>query len=112
MRKAAHEGLHRRLVNKYHHTLAVEALLLARDTLTEPDHWDKHLRRTAASAIMSVVYDSPRIESEHDTSVTWINDMVGRLTRAAMPGAHLVEFMPFLQAVPSRCLRIYFLHVG
>jgi len=112
MRKAAHEGLHRRLVNKYHHTQAVEALLLAKGTLTEPDHWDKHLRRTAASAIMSVVYDSPRIESEHDTSVTWINDMVGRLTRAAMPGAHLVEFMPFLQAVPSRCLRIYFLHVG
>jgi hypothetical protein len=104
MRKAAHECLHKGVVNTFYHTQAVEALLLAKGTLTEPDNWDKHLRRTAASAIMSVVYDSPTIESEHDTSVTWINGMVRRLTRAAKPGAHLVEFIPFLKAVPSRCV--------
>jgi cytochrome P450 len=51
---------------------------------------------------MSVVYDWPSIKSENDESVTFINDMMGRVTRAMAPGAHFVEFLPFLKAIPSR----------
>ncbi|THH10179.1 hypothetical protein EW146_g8452 [Bondarzewia mesenterica] len=102
MRKAAHEVLHKGLVRTYHHTQAAEALLLTHGTLSEPQRWEKHLRRTAASMIMSVIYDSPTIESELDVNVTWINDMVARLTRAAYPGAHFVEFIPAMMYIPSR----------
>lgn len=101
MRKAAHEGLNKGVVHKYHHTQHVEALLLARATLALPNDWDAHLRRASASAIMSMVYNVPPITKHGDPAVTNINDFVARLTRAAYPGAYLVEFFPWMRHLPS-----------
>ncbi len=91
MRKAAHEGLNKGVVYKYHPIQTAEAVLLTAGVLAEPEKWNSHLRRTAASAIMSMVYDTPPT-SEQDPSVKNINEFVARLTRAAMPGAHFVSF--------------------
>jgi hypothetical protein len=102
MRKAAHEGLNKGVVRDFHETQTKEALLLAAGGLAEPAQWDKHLRRAAASMVLSVVYDKPTIKSEQDQNVKLINDFVQRLTRAAYPGAHLVEFFPWMQYIPSR----------
>ncbi|KAI0279216.1 cytochrome P450 [Russula aff. rugulosa BPL654] len=96
MRKAAHEGLNKGLVKDFYETQTKEALLLAAGGLAEPAQWDKHLRRAAASMVLSVVYDKPTIKSEQDLNVKLINDFVQRLTRAAYPGAHLVEFFPWM----------------
>ncbi len=89
MRKAAHEGLNKNIVNQYHPIQIKEAVLLANDLLAEPNRWVSHVRRTAASTIMSIVYDKPPT-SEQDPSIKRINDFAARLTRAAMPGAHFV----------------------
>jgi hypothetical protein len=70
--------------------------------LAEPAQWAMHFRRTTASVIMSIVYDSPAINSQEDASVVFINNTVARLALAGAPGAHLVEFAPFLKAIPSR----------
>ncbi len=91
MRKAAHEGLNKGVVYKYHPIQTAEAVLLTAGVLAEPEKWNSHLRRTAASATMSMVYDTPPT-SEQDPSVKNINEFVARLTRAAMPGAHFVSF--------------------
>jgi len=101
MRKPTHEGFHKGFVPKFHPIQTAEAVLLAKSTLAAPDQWAKYIHRMAASVIMSVVYDSPMIESEEDETVTFFNNMASRLARAAAPGAHLVELMPFLVAVPS-----------
>lgn len=101
MRKAAHEGLNKGVVHNYHHTQHMEALFLARATLSLPNDWDAHLRRAAASAIMSMVYNVPPITEHGDQAVTKINDFVARLTRAAYPGAHYVEFLPWMRFLPS-----------
>ncbi|KAI0052742.1 cytochrome P450 [Auriscalpium vulgare] len=101
MRKAAHEGLNKGVVRDFHTTQTKEALLLAIGGLEEPKEWDKHLRRTAASMVLSVVYDQPTIEDEQDPRVKDINDFVQRLTRAAYPGAHWVEFFPWMKYLPS-----------
>ena len=101
MRKAAHEGLNKTMVQNYNHKQTTEAALLTSGILTEPQFWDQHMRRTAASTIMSVMYDSPTITTEHDPSVSRINDFVYRLTRAALPGAHFVEFFPWMMYIPS-----------
>ncbi|PBK94425.1 cytochrome P450 [Armillaria gallica] len=101
MRKAAHEGLNKAVVYKYHSIQTAEAVLLTADVLAEPEKWDSHLRRTAASAIMSMVYDTPPT-SEQDPSVKDINDFVARLSRAAKPGTYLVEFFPWMQYIPSK----------
>jgi hypothetical protein len=102
MRKAAHEGLNKGVVKDFHETQTKEALLLAAGGLAEPAQWDKHLRRAAASMVLSVVYDKPTIKSEQDRGVKLINDFVQRLTRAAYPGAHFVEFFPWMLYIPSR----------
>ena len=103
MRKAAHEGLNKGLVKDFFGTQTKEALILASDGLNNPAEWDKHLRRAAASMVLSVVYDQPTIKPGQDHNVRLINDFVQRLTRAAYPGAHLVEFFPWMRYIPSRC---------
>ena len=102
MRKAAHEGLNKGVVKDFHETQTKEALLLAAGGLAEPAQLDKHLRRAAASMVLSVVYDLPTIKSEQDPNVKLINGFVLRITRAAYPGAHLVEFFPWMLYIPSR----------
>lgn len=50
--------------------------------------------------IMSVVYDTPVLQSEDDPSVARVNDFVERIVRAAYPGAHLVEFFTWMRYLP------------
>ena len=97
MRKASHEILNKATSNVFQDTQLVEAIAYAGGLLKEPHLWDKHMRRTAASVVMSITYDTPVLESAQDPSVAAVNDFTARLTRAALPGAHLVEFMPWLQ---------------
>jgi hypothetical protein len=103
MRKAAHEGLSKSVVESYKTPQLNEAILLTSGLLAQPATWDSHLRRTAASMVMSVTYDTPPFVSETDSRVKSVNDFVARLTRAALPGAHLVEFFPWMMYIPSRC---------
>ena len=101
MRKAAHEGLSKS-VESFQTPQLAEAILLTSGLLAQPATWDKHFCRTAASMIMSVTYDQPPIVSELNPSVKAINDYVVRVTRAALPGAHFVEFFPWMMYIPSR----------
>ncbi|KAH9051189.1 cytochrome P450 [Lactarius deliciosus] len=97
MRKAVHEGLN----ESFEVPQLNEAILLTSGLLAQPAMWDKHIRRTTASLIMSVTYDTPPIVSEQDSGVNTINDFL-RVTRAARPGAHLVEYFPWMIHIPSR----------
>jgi hypothetical protein len=101
MRRAAHEGLSKNVVESFKKAQFTEAVLLAFALLAQPATVDNHLRRSAASMIMSVTYDRPPIVSELDSSVKAINDFVARLTRAALPGAHFVEFFPWMRYIPN-----------
>jgi hypothetical protein len=103
MRKASHESLSKSIVESFKPTQLNEAIILTTGLLAQPATWDQHLRRTAASMVMTVLYDTPPIMSELDPSVKAINDFVARLTRAALPGAHFVEFFPWMTHIPSRC---------
>jgi hypothetical protein len=102
MRKAVHEGLSKPVSESFKDPQLNEAILLTSGLLAQPTMWDRHLRRTTASLVMSVTYDTPPIVSEQDPRVKVINDFVARLTRAALPGAHFVEFFPWMRRIPSR----------
>ena len=102
MRRAAHEGLSKTVVESFKAQQFNEAVLLASGLLAQPATLDNHLRRVAASMIMSVTYDMPPIESELDSGVKAVNDFVARLTRAALPGSHFVEFFPWMRYIPNR----------
>jgi hypothetical protein len=102
MRKAANEGFNKGSARKFHEKQATEAILIAHDCLNKPAQLDQHFRRAAASMVMSVVYGHPAITSESDHIVEVVNDFASRLTRAAYPGAHLVEFFTWMRHIPSR----------
>jgi hypothetical protein len=102
MRKAANEGFNKSSVKRFHEAQTAEAIILACDWLVESAERDGHFRRAAASMIMSVVYGRPAIMSGQDHSVQVVNEFAERLTRAALPGAHLVEFFTWMRYIPSR----------
>jgi hypothetical protein len=79
-----------------------EAVLLGCEWLSDPAKWDRHLRRATVSMTMSIVYGYPTIKSDQDPAIELIDDFGRRLTRAALPGAHLVEFFPWMRHIPSR----------
>lgn len=107
MRRASHEGLSKSVVESVKTPQLNEAILLTAGLLAQPATWDNHLRRAAASMVMTVIYDTSPIVSELDSSVKAVNDFVARLTRAALPGAHLVEFFPWMMYIPSRCVTFW-----
>jgi hypothetical protein len=102
MRKAANEGFSKTSVKGFYERQISEAVLLACDCLVKPTQKDQYFRRAAASMILSVVYGRPTITSEQDHTVEVINNFADRLTRAAYPGAYLVEFFPWMRYIPSR----------
>jgi hypothetical protein len=75
---------------------------MASDMLVVPARWDQHFRRAAASTTLSILYGYPTLKSEQDHVVRDINDFAARLFRAAVMGAHLVQFLPWLRHLPSR----------
>ena len=102
MRKAVHEGFNKAAVYRYHPIQYAEAVHLTQGVLATPEEWDKHLRRSAASSVMAVVYGTEPIASEQDPRVKRVNDHVTRLSRASLPGAHLVQFIPWMRYLPKR----------
>ena len=90
MRKAAREGLSKSVVESFKAPQLNEAILFTNGLLAQPATWDSHLRRTTASMV-----------SELDSSVKDIKDFVARLTRAALPGSHFVEFFPWMMYIQN-----------
>lgn len=101
MRRAAHEALGGDAIENYCPTQVTEALILTDGLLKTPNGWDGHMRKSAASTIMSIVYAHPPIKSEDEPSVVLINNFVERIVRAAYPGAHFVEFFTWMKYLPE-----------
>ncbi|KAI0066942.1 cytochrome P450 [Artomyces pyxidatus] len=97
MRKATHEGLNRGVTEPFQPAQLAEAVILALGMLSQPAAWDNHLRRASSSMVMSVTYDTAPIEDEDDPSVKGVNDFTAEITRAALPGAHLVEVFTWMK---------------
>ena len=101
-RRAAHEVLTKVVVHDYHPVLCKEAALLASAILKKPDALDKHFQRSSASAVMSILYDYPTLENEHDETITQIHAFIDHMSAASVPGAHLVELFPWMIHIPER----------
>jgi hypothetical protein len=103
MRKSAEESFTKGSVKQFHEKQTTEAVHLTSEWLAKSAQWNQHLRRSAASTMLSIVYDHPTITSEQDHhTVDLINDFADRLTSAAYPGAHLAEFFHWMRYIPSR----------
>lgn len=104
MRRAAHEALAKTVLQRYYPIQTKEATILVLSLLTPSVSLnpDKQFQRLTASTIMSIVYDLPTIVSEHDHTVKQIEEFNGRISEAALPGAHFVDIFPWMVHIPER----------
>ncbi|KAA1473676.1 cytochrome P450 [Dentipellis sp. KUC8613] len=102
MRRAAHDALNKDVAPQYRPMQTTEAVLLATHILQTPQKWQAQIRRSAASLIMSMVYDHAPIASEEDKTIKDINEFVSRRTQALKPGTFWVEFFPWMMWIPER----------
>ncbi|KAJ7112782.1 cytochrome P450 [Mycena crocata] len=100
MRRAAHEGLNPQAARNYYEFQQKEATLLVAGMLNDSRNWDQEIKRAACSMIQGVVYDKPTIDSIHDPVISYANDWIGRIVRAAHPGSHYAEYFPWMKYLP------------
>ncbi len=79
-----------------------ESVVLACNMLIEPKQMDRHIRRSSASTMQSVVYGHASRIHEPDRTIEAYNDFATRIAIAAYPGTYLVEFFPWMRHIPSR----------
>ena len=79
---------------------------MASALLRNPEAREKHFQRCTASATMSILYDYPTLETENDKTVKEIHAYLDRLSKAATPGAHLVEVFSWMIHIPDRSVLI------
>ncbi|KAI0293120.1 cytochrome P450 [Russula brevipes] len=101
-RRAAHEVLTKVMVRDYHPIFRKEASLLASAMIKDPDSLERHIQRSSTSATMTILYDYPTLEDENDKIITQIHAFIDRLSANAVPGAHLVELLPWMIHIPER----------
>jgi Cytochrome P450 len=105
MRRAGHEALTKRAVQNYHPIMMKEATILASSLLSSSSaslNPDKQFHRLAASAILSIVYDYPTLESVNDPTLKKIEDYVIRISGTVRPGSFLVDIFPWMMYIPER----------
>ena len=104
IRRATHEALTKRVVQRYHPILMKEATIMV-SSLVAPSvslNPDKQYQRLAASIILSILYDYPTILSEHDHTLEKIDAYNLRLSKAAIPGSYFVDMFPWMIHIPER----------
>jgi cytochrome P450 len=101
MRRSANEALTKVAVRRYHPIQTKEATILVSTLLEDPENRERHFQRTAASAIMSILYDHPTLASWQDKAVQDMNRASQGIKQAQywMP---LVEICPWLLHIPQR----------
>lgn len=57
--------------------------------------------RSAASMVMSIVYDTPALTDSNDPKLVAFESFVRKMSYNALPGTRLVEFMPWMRYLPT-----------
>ncbi|KAI0288612.1 cytochrome P450 [Multifurca ochricompacta] len=101
LRRAAHDAVSRTAIRNYHPTQTKEATILVSALLEDPQNRHGHFQRAGASAILSILYDYPTLESSNEKIVVDIDDNLNWSSRAAARTS-VVEFFPWMIHIPQR----------
>lgn len=100
-RRAAHEAMTRGRVIEYSPIQSRQAVLLVDGILRRPQNWENEIHHAVASSILSILYDIPDNDSTENGLLKNLDEYSHAVINAAAPGAHLVEFFPWMKHVPS-----------
>jgi hypothetical protein len=101
MRRASHEVLRAGAAQDFRPVQHESAIQLAVSLLREPQEWFPITQRSSASTLLRLVYGKAPSQAKIDESVKLFEGFNLGLARAAMPGAYMVEMLPWLKYVPS-----------
>lgn len=99
-RKVLHSGLHSRKADTYQEIQSLESKVAMYQLLTDPEHWERHLQRYAASVVVSMSYGR-RVNSIDEWIVKENNEAMDYLTSVNIPGKYIVESWPWLLRLPK-----------
>ncbi|ETW77266.1 cytochrome P450 monooxygenase 29 [Heterobasidion irregulare TC 32-1] len=94
-RRVLHGGLHSRKADTYRDIQSLESKLLMSQLLTDPKNYENHIRRYAASVVVSLTYGK-RIDSVDE----WIVKENMASMACSLPGKYIVESWPWLLKLP------------
>ncbi|KIP04732.1 hypothetical protein PHLGIDRAFT_75427 [Phlebiopsis gigantea 11061_1 CR5-6] len=100
VRKAGHEGFNTRAVEAYRPMQEEHAARRVSALLIDPTNIDSHIRRSAASTVLSVIYGWQALDPSMDSVMQVINNWVDKTAREAVP-RHLVEIFPWMLHIPT-----------
>ncbi|KAK0494628.1 cytochrome P450 [Armillaria luteobubalina] len=101
MRRAAAEGLSKKTAQELQPVQIREALMLVDAIISKPDDWSDLFRESAALLVYTLTYGPSAGRSNAFAALPQINQFVQRLVTATYPGAHLVDFFPWMKHLPS-----------
>ncbi|KAI0027873.1 cytochrome P450 [Vararia minispora EC-137] len=108
MRRAMHEGFRPVAAVNYHvmeeEEAARLALALAGDAqASTPGAYVRHYAHYASSLLLAITYGRPLRDTDADrATAATLDGIIWHLERTMAPGSHLVEFFPWLLAIPAR----------
>ncbi|KAF8643331.1 hypothetical protein AX16_009060 [Volvariella volvacea WC 439] len=99
-RKLTHITLSPEAVKKYHIVQEDIVTMYLKSLIDTPSDFVSQLRLTAGRIIMSVTYGLP-VQTPDDIYITEAEDTMEMIGKATVPGAFLVDLLPFLKRLPS-----------
>ena len=101
MRRGAAEAFSKATAPKFHEFQAQEVIQLALEIMSEPMRYHDHFLRFSTSLVMSITYGMSTLElgdKNIDNIMSFVNDVAASM----IPGAYLVEMLPWIRHIPSR----------
>ncbi|ESK84364.1 cytochrome p450 [Moniliophthora roreri MCA 2997] len=99
-RRVFHQFFNQNVVERYQLIQLKEAHALLRRLYETPEDFLGHIRVMFAATIMDIAYGIP-VEKRSDEYIEIAETALEGLSAAAVPGAYLVDQLPFLKYVPS-----------
>ncbi|KAF5354610.1 hypothetical protein D9757_012338 [Collybiopsis confluens] len=99
-RKLCHLSLSPEAVKKYHRIQEDATVMYLQQLVDTPQTFVEQLRLTAGRIIMSVTYGIPPTTPD-DVYIVEAEETMEMIGKSTVPGAHLVDLLPFLRILPS-----------
>ncbi|KDQ54011.1 hypothetical protein JAAARDRAFT_113130, partial [Jaapia argillacea MUCL 33604] len=99
-RRVFHQHFNQLAVHKYQDVQARESRAFLRRLLEKPEDFYDHIRLAFTATILDIIYGIT-VKDNKDKFVTTSEAAVESASRAAVPGAFLVDFIPILKYVPA-----------
>ncbi|KAG7442296.1 cytochrome P450 [Guyanagaster necrorhizus] len=99
-RKLLHGVFGANVVGRFHKAQETVALRLARNLIDTPDKFSDHISRRIVSFILNITYGY-EVGEDGDALVELVDRTMAEFSQVTVPGAFLVDQIPFLRFLPE-----------